>query len=40
MQRGEKKGGDNNIKVIEMHGKGSRKCGWSVEMMNAMCECQ
>ena len=26
-------------KLLEMHGKGSRKCGWSVEVMNVMCGC-
>ena len=27
-------------KLLEMHGKGSIKCGWSVEVMNVMCGCQ
>ena len=40
--KGRKKGGDNNIKDIgnEWEGKGSRKCGWSVEMMNVMYGCK
>ena len=40
--KGRKKGGDDIIKDIgnEWEGKGSGKCGWSVEMINVMYGCK
>ena len=35
--KGRKNGGEN---FLEINGKGSRKCGWSVEVMNLMYGCQ
>ena len=38
--RGEKRVETIIQNLLAMHGKGSRKYGWSVEVMNVMCGCQ